>query len=94
MTWSPLARGYALAWTANNKATCRCGTRADEWEADENAYISAHWTCPGCARLAEHAESNLDKVGDKVLPGQHTYLQRRETYMAELEARHRPPPAD
>ena len=74
-TWLSADRGYALAWQANKRATCNgCGTRQDEWDDDEHAYVSDHFTCPGCLRLAEEAENNLDQVDGKAAPGQHTYL--------------------
>lgn len=86
--WLDTDRGYALAWSANKAATCPgCGTRDDEWDVDEDAYISDHVTCPGCQRLQEHAESNLERRGDKVLPGQHPHLVPREVYEARAARR-------
>jgi len=85
--WLDTDRAYALAWTQDKKATCRCGTRADEWVDDEDAYISAHYTCPGCVRLQEHAANNLDRIGDRVLPGQHPYLERRDVHELRQEAK-------
>ena len=83
--WLDTDRGLALAWSRNKAETCSgCGTRADEWAEDEDAYISDHHTCPGCVRLAEEQEHNLDMVGDRPAPGQHPFLLRRELY----EARH------
>ena len=86
--WLDTDRGYALAWKTNQRATCSgCGTRADEWDEDDDAYISDHHTCEGCARLAQEQASNLDKAADgSVLPGQHPHLVPRELY------RHRPAP--
>lgn len=86
--WTDADRSYALAWSADKRATCgRCGTRADEWDEDEDAYISDHFTCPGCERLQEHERNNLDRRGDQVLPGQHTYLKPREQYEQDLARR-------
>ncbi len=56
--------------------------------------MSAHTTCPGCARLQEHRDTNLDKVGDKVLPGQHVYLEPRDAFLARMAAKRQPPPFD
>lgn len=73
--WTYADRGYALAWTVNKRATCSgCGTRGDEWDDAENAYVSDHYTCPGCQRLAEESQHNLDQVDGKPAPGQHTFL--------------------
>jgi len=59
----------------NKKATCGgCGTRQDEWDADPHAYVSDHYQCAGCARLAEEQENNLEQAGDRPAPGQHTFL--------------------
>ena len=84
--WLDTDRGYALAWQANKRATCSgCGTRADEWAEDDDAYISDHITCEGCARLAEEKTTNLDKGPDGAfLPGQHAFLSPRELYEARL----------
>lgn len=93
--WTDADRGYALAWQRNKAETCKCGTRAEEWEVDEDAYVSADWTCPGCTRLAEHEQMNLRKDAEgKVLPGQHTYLEPREQFQARMEAKHAPRPPD
>jgi hypothetical protein len=75
-----MARGYALAWMRNKTETCSgCGTRPDEWSLDEHAYLSDHWTCEGCARLAEEKSYNLDRSGPEgsIAPGQHVYLRPR-----------------
>jgi hypothetical protein len=86
--WLAADRAYALVWTANRQATCSgCGTRQDEWDEDEDAYISDHWTCPGCVRKHEHQQNNLDRDGDTVRPGQYVFLNPREQYERELAAR-------
>lgn len=63
--------------------------------------MSDHWTCPGCVRKQEHEQHNLDKHGEDVLPGQHTFLMPRLAYEAKLaadrarrEAQQDPPPPD
>ena len=86
--WLDTDRGYALAWKTHTRATCSCGTRADEWDEDDDAYISDHYTCEGCARLAQEKTSNLDRGPDgQPLPGQHVYLIRRELYAHRAAAR-------
>lgn len=81
-------RGYALAWSRYQRQTCSgCGTRADEWAEDGDAYISDHTTCEGCARLAEEQANNLDRAQDgSPKPGQHVFLVPREAYDARSAA--------
>ncbi len=65
-----------------------CGTRAEEWEADEDAHVSDHYTCPGCARLQEHSRNNLDRGPDgQPLPGQHTFLTTPERFARKMAER-------
>lgn len=79
--WLPTDLELALAWQRNKAETCPgCGTRADEWDADPDAYISDHSTCEGCARLQQHQANNLDRIDDTVLPGQHAFLVPRELH--------------
>lgn len=62
-------------------ATCTgCGTRRDEWEADEDAYISHHEVCPGCQRLEEE-QANVEEKSRGVKLG----LVPREVYFANRE---------
>jgi hypothetical protein len=83
--WLDTDRGYALAWTSDKRATCTgCGTRADEWDDDEDAYIGDQVHCPGCAVLAQE-QANIPRDGDgQPRPGRHVFLAPRELY----EARH------
>jgi hypothetical protein len=79
--WSPLARGYALAWQRNEGATCSCGTRHDEWDpkagGDRDAYVADTTYCRGHAVLAD-AKKDLPKSGDgHPIPGFMTYLRPR-----------------
>lgn len=82
MTWSPLARGYALAWNRNRKATCSCGTRHDEWDpklgGDRDAYVAETSYCRGHELLARHQADAVPKDKDgRPLPGFFTYLRPR-----------------
>lgn len=82
---------------ANQKATCRCGTRADEWDPDraEDPYVPAAWECPGCALIAQHEASGVRKDHEgRALPGQYVYLEPVEAFRARMEAKHHPPPTD
>lgn len=87
--WLETDRGYALAWRENNAATCVCGTREDEWQADRDAYISGNAYCEGCARLADE-RANVPKTGDdRPAPGYHTFLTPRELYRPQIPPAHR-----
>jgi hypothetical protein len=44
-----------------------CGTRAEEWDADEEAYVASAQLCPGCEAIADkQADIPADKHGVKV----------------------------
>lgn len=88
--WLETDLGYALAWQADKRATCTgCGTRADEWDEDEIAYIGDQIRCEGCAAIAQE-QNNIPKGPDgSPRPGVHVYLAPREVY----EARHADDPA-
>ena len=80
--WLDTDRGYALAWQANKASTCTgCGTRADEWDAEENAYIGDHIKCEGCIRIAEE-QNNVPKDDGQPRPGFHVYLAPKAVYEA------------
>ena len=83
--WLDTDRGYALSWTRNKAETCPgCGTRADEWNDDEDAYIGDQTHCEGCARLAQE-QGNIPKDAEgQPRPGVHVFLAPRELY----ETRH------
>lgn len=83
--WLDTDRGYALAWARNKAETCPgCGTRADEWADDEDAYLGDQVYCEGCARLAEE-QNNIRRDADgRPRPGFHAFLAPAEVY----EARH------
>lgn len=64
-------------------ATCSgCGTRRDEWQADPDAYISVHETCPGCQRLEEEQAnvSDSSKGVKLALVPREAYFANRESY--------------
>jgi hypothetical protein len=43
--------------------TCSgCGTRSEEWTADEDAYIADVRICPGCQRIEEERENDMAKA--------------------------------
>lgn len=50
-TWTDHDRELALAWTLRKQATCRCGTRRDQWARDPQAFNAAYTDCPGCLEL-------------------------------------------
>ena len=85
--WLDTDRGYALAWTANKNATCSgCGTRADEWDEDDDAYIGDQVMCEGCARIAqEQANIPRDPEGQP-RPGIHVFLAPRDVYETQHPA--------
>jgi hypothetical protein len=69
---------------SNKAATCACGTRHDEWQADPNAYISDHVYCEGHARLAEEQE-NIPKDKDgRPMAGYFAFLTPREQYRPQV----------
>jgi hypothetical protein len=78
----------------DKKATCRCGTRADEWDDDrtEDPYVPASWECPGCAQIAQHEANGLRKDYEgKTLPGQYTYLEPIGSFRARMDAKQHQP---
>lgn len=80
--WLPTDRELALAWQRNKAQTCAgCGTRADEWDEDREAYISDQHYCPGCAALAGERD-NIPEQDGKPVPGYLPFLQPRELYEA------------
>lgn len=53
-TWSEHDKALARAFLVRSKLTCpSCGTRADEWDEDENAYVADVDYCEGCSRSRE-----------------------------------------
>lgn len=87
--WLPTDRAYALAWGELKRATCPgCGTRADEWAEDDDAYIGDHTYCEGCARLAEEKNNIPRDPEGNPRPGMHTYLAPRELYEAQHADHH------
>jgi RNA polymerase subunit RPABC4/transcription elongation factor Spt4 len=49
LAWSPSDRDKALWWLIHDRQTCPgCGTRAEEWEGDRDAYVPEAHHCRGC----------------------------------------------
>lgn len=88
--WLDTDRGYALAWQLDKAATCSCGTRADEWETDREAYVGATHYCRGCdISSMQQADLPKDPHG-RPLPGFHAYLEPRERAEAREAAKNSP----
>jgi hypothetical protein len=48
--WLDADRNKATWWLIHQRQTCpECGTRDEEWAADEDAYVPAMHFCRGCA---------------------------------------------
>lgn len=61
------------------RAVCPgCGTRAEEWDRDPDAYIGDYRICPGCERM-EQERGNVPE-GAK---GVHFHLLPREVALAK-----------
>jgi hypothetical protein len=84
--WSPLSRGFALAWQRDKAATCSCGTRHDEWAADRDAYVGATHYCRGHDVLAMQQEALPKDDKGRPLPGFIAHLERREVAEAREAA--------
>jgi hypothetical protein len=85
--WTPEDRGYALAWQADKRATCSCGTREDEWAEDRDAYVGATAYCRGHDVLAMAQESLPKDKDGRPLPGFIAHLERREVAEARAKAK-------
>lgn len=49
LSWSKTDRDKALWWDIRQRETCQsCGTRAEEWTEDPQAYTWKVDSCPGC----------------------------------------------
>lgn len=87
MDWSPLARGYALAWQQNDRETCpRCGTRHDEWEHDDDAYLGATHYCRGCDLIGQQQGVLPTDEDGRPMPGHIPHLLPHAQAVARLEA--------
>lgn len=52
--WTRLDRAKALAYRDYQRSVCpQCGTRAEEWQDDEDAYAATVQKCPGCEVIAD-----------------------------------------
>ncbi|MCZ2837135.1 hypothetical protein [Modestobacter sp. VKM Ac-2985] len=65
----------------DDRATCSCGTRHDEWDpkqgGDRDAYVADTTYCRGHALLGEHQQA-LPKDGDgRPIPGFMPHLRPR-----------------
>lgn len=54
----------------DERRTCRCGTRPEEWENDRFAYVGQQRYCPGCEVLEQEREN----VPDHAQGYTHIYL--------------------
>jgi hypothetical protein len=59
LSWSQSDRDKAIWWHIRKRETCTsCGTRAEEWKTDPNAYTWKVESCPGChARELGHRQA-------------------------------------
>jgi len=92
--WTPRDREKALAYRAYVATVCpHCGTREDEWEADEEAYVAMATRCPGCEALAERqAQIPPEEHGVKlslVTPAVRAAVQVKAQMQARLAAEER-----
>lgn len=63
--WPQLDRDKAIWWQARQAATCQqCGTRPEEWDANDgghiDAYVSGLAHCRGC-EVRSSAQERFDK---------------------------------
>ena len=87
MTWSPLARGYALAWEQNEREKCPdCRTRHEEWKDDPDAYLGATHYCRGSELLAQQRNTFPTDDDGRPMPGYFAYLKPRAQAEQEMEA--------
>lgn len=77
--WSDDDQDEVLGFIREKAKVCRCGTRADEWAANRNAYTVEIEKCPGCEQLAI-ANKHTDD-------GEHAYLIPTAIAVALQEAR-------
>jgi predicted Fe-S protein YdhL (DUF1289 family) len=92
-TWTDLDRAKVRAYLAWKSEVCSgCGTHAAEWDprrgGDRNAYIADLTYCPGCSRLHESREQEVDD--EARARGVHQVLVPADVYkrrMAEAEER-------
>jgi hypothetical protein len=85
-SWDVDDQDKALAYRYDDALRCRsCGTRADDWDDDPDAFIADVEICKGCERIEEEHENDIAKRrGAKVglLPKLEA-LAKVETYAEE-----------
>lgn len=75
LSWTQLDRDKAIWWHIRQAEACpSCGTRAEEWHADHNAYVAKSYRCRGCEITAQ-AQAQLNEKRDG--RGVHVALRRR-----------------
>lgn len=63
--WSDDDRELALLYLRYRSSVCSgCGTRAEDWERDTDAYITDVEVCPGCERVEMERENSMAKRKD------------------------------
>ena len=61
LAWDEDDQDKAIAYTLEMRRVCKsCGTRADEWTNDKDAYTGDLYRCFGCERI----EQEQDNVPD------------------------------
>ena len=70
LSWEPDDQDKALAFVREQRKTCRCGTKPEEWVKDRFAYVGQQRQCPGCEVLEQEREN----VPEKALGYTHIYL--------------------
>lgn len=67
-SWTPRDRAKALAYREYQRGVCpHCGTRAEEWDGDDEAYVAVASLCMGCEAIGyAQADIPADKHGAKV----------------------------
>lgn len=65
LSWSQEDRDKAIWFQVRQRQTCpQCGTRADEWEGDRNAYVASFHHCRGC-EVKARSEDELEKAPEQ-----------------------------
>lgn len=62
LSWSSDDQELALSYLRYKASACPgCGTRAEDWARDKDAFITHTEVCPGCERVEQERENDVAK---------------------------------